>query len=166
MKLLLAAPFLLLLGLYLWLRFWVERKTATKIDGYTIKIHQGREDAWIVYSEPSGRNVTFDVYWERRNTPPKLRVEFPSTFSLTDAGSPVRPSQLTQVEIPDAHSAPTQLSPIEVGQVKERISQALTKRSIEHEFVRPQRSGWTSFENGKEIYHGGPGTIGVNDQPK
>jgi hypothetical protein len=95
-----------------------------------------------------------------------MLVEFPDTLSFADTPSPVDPRDLTRIEIPDRHSAPAQLSPQEAERVKERLSRALAQLNIQYEFVRPQRSGWTSFEDGKEIYHGGAGTIDVNDQPK
>jgi len=73
-------PVVLLLT-FLWLR--MERKTTVTIDGYTIKLRRGREFAWIVYREPSGRTLTLEVHeCLGPGNQPQVLVEFPSEIAF------------------------------------------------------------------------------------
>jgi hypothetical protein len=134
---------------FLWVS--LRRRTAVTIDGYTVKLRRDREFIWIVYCEPSGRTLTLDAHPQGRENP-QLLIDFPSDIAFYQREAPPLKSAAMKLDIPDAPSSPVDAK--EAIRVQGRISQGLTRLKIQHEFVRPMRSGWTSFEDGKEIYHG------------
>ena len=138
----------LLLGASVWAS---RRRTATTIDGYTIKLRRDREFVWVVYREPSGRVLTLEAHSQDRE-PSKLWVDLPSEIALYEREPPLLGARTPKLDQPG--TTPASVGSEEATQIRERISQGLTRMKIQHEFVRPMRSGWTSFENGKEIYHG------------
>lgn len=63
-------------------KLFIRQKKVTKIDGCTIRFFGMREEAVIEYTEPSGRTLTFDAYWQSQQKDKKviLAVEFPPAF--------------------------------------------------------------------------------------
>ena len=152
-----------LVALFVWLGVRTRRMTLIKVEGCTIMIRDDGDITSIVYREPSGDSVTVEAYWVSRKNPRKMNVEFPSTLSFGEVLSPSPSGEVTQLGIPKTRSLPTPLPESKVAEIRERISQGLTKLKILHDFVRPQLSGWTSIEDGKEIYHGTDGVIQDRD---
>jgi hypothetical protein len=141
--------------LFCLLMIFLRQRTVAKIDGCTIKFRGMREEATIYYCEPSGRTLTFDAYWSSpKNREVVLQVEFPVVLSVPEVGQPREQESIERLEIPEIPSVRTQLSSTQRDEIKGRVSRALTKLKITHTFVAPQQFGWTSFEHGKEIYHG------------
>jgi hypothetical protein len=131
----------------------MRRKTTATIDGYTVKLRRDRDFAWVVYREPSGRTLTLEAHdWLGPGNKPKVLVDFPSEIAFSEKESPPVRDGATKVDIPATPSSA--MSERDTTQVQRRISEGLTRLKIQHEFTRPRRSGWTSFEDGKEIYHG------------
>jgi hypothetical protein len=156
MKILLSVV-LTIFALYQWEQIRWRRRTSSKVDGCTLWLREDRDIAWLVYSEPSGKMLTFEVHRSGRRKNEPMLVDFPSILPVPELPQRKLDGQLVRLEIPDTHSS--QLSQAEADLVRERISRGLTQLKIPHEFVRPQLSGWTSFEDGNEIYRGGPGVI-------
>jgi hypothetical protein len=124
-----------------------------EIDGATIQLREMWKDvAFVEYSEPLRQTLTFEAYWITKGDANVLRVEFPVELSFDEGRQPRKQETIEHLDIPDTPSE--RLLPKQRAEVKNRVSQGLTKLKIAHEFVAPQRSGWTSFEDGKEIYHG------------
>jgi hypothetical protein len=143
---------LLIAVLLVFLLVRMRRKTAVTIDGYTIKFLRGRDFAWVVYREPSGRTLTLEAHdWLGPGNKPEVLVDFPSEITFWEESHPVN-SGTMKLDIPDTRSSP--ISKDKAILVQERISAGLTRLNIQHEFASPRRSGWTSFEDGREIYHG------------
>lgn len=144
---------LLIVLLFVFLLVRMRRKTTVKIDGYTIKLCRDRDFVWIVYREPSGRTLTLEAHdWRGPENQPRMLVDFPFEIAFCTDKLPQVKYGTWKLEIPDTPSSP--ISGQEATKVQERISEGLTRLKIQHEFTRPKRSGWTSFEGGKEIYHG------------
>ena len=153
----------LLFGLYLWLRL-LRRKTIAEVEGCTIEVHRGVETGWIVYREPSGGSITLDAHLEFRGRPRKISIEFPALL-MREELSPISPWYGgSQSGILDGSVSRTAPSEVLANEVRDRISRGLAKLKIACEFAPP--SGWKSFENGKQIDHGGPGVIRIDAQPK
>jgi len=150
---------LALFVLFVWVGIRIKRTTIAKLKDCTVKVRHDRDTTWIVYREPSGDTVTVEAYWVSRKNPRKMRVEFPSTLSFAEAPPPPSSGDIAQLNVPEKHSSPPLLPESKVDEIRERISQGLTKLEILHDFVRPQLSGWTSIEDGKEIYHGTDGVV-------
>jgi hypothetical protein len=141
---------IVLLPVFLLIR--MRRKTTVTIDGYTIKVHRDRDFAWIVYREPSGRTLTFEAHdWLGPGNKPKLLVDFPPEMAFSEE-LPALKDGAMKLDIPVTPTSA--ISEQEATQVQKRISEGLTRLKIQYEFTRPKRSGWTSFEDGKEIYRG------------
>ena len=153
-----------LIGLYLGLRISGWRRTTTEVDGCRIEFHRGAEIAWIVYREPSVGSINFDAHIDSRGPSRKIGVEFP-TLLTREERSPISPqnegSHSGILGGPVSRTAPSEVL---ANEVRDRVSRGLVKLKIGCEFVPP--SGWTSFENGKQIDHGGPGVIRIDAQPK
>jgi hypothetical protein len=144
---------LLIVLLLVFLLVRIRHKTTVAIDGYTIKLRRDRDFAWIVYREPSGRSLTLEAHdWLGPGNKPELLVDFPSEIAFYEEELPPVRGGTMKLDIPGAPSP--LLSKEEASLVQERISEGLTRLKIQHEFARPRQSGWTSFEDGKEIYHG------------
>jgi hypothetical protein len=140
----------LILGtFFLWYR--IRRKTSVTVDGCTIRFWRGRDFAWVMYREPSGRNLTLEAHPLRLGTQSSLLVEMPDQISFYEGKRPEDERATPGLNIPDTPSSP--VSKEETSLVRERISKGLNRMEIQYEFVRPRRSGWTSLEDGKEIYH-------------
>jgi hypothetical protein len=122
-------------------------------DNYRITLGRGRDIAWITYREPSGRTLTLEAHdWRGSQNQPLLLVDIPPEIVFYKDESPPARSGPIGLDIPASPSRP--ISKEEAARVKERISEWLTRSKIQHEFAPPRRDGWTSFENGREIYHG------------
>jgi hypothetical protein len=137
--------------LFLFLIFH-QPKIVTKVDGTIIKIRRRYGNKAIVdYCEPSGIAFRFDAYWvsssqEGENV---LRVEFPTELYIPEIGER-KQEAIERLDIPKTPSM--QMSSTQRDEVKNKVSHALRNLKIAHEFLAPRRSGWTSFEDGKEIY--------------
>ena len=61
---------------------FIRQKRVTKVDGCTIRFFGMREEAVIEYTEPPGRTLIFDAYWQSQKKGKKviLAVEFPRGF--------------------------------------------------------------------------------------
>ena len=128
-------------------------KEIAEIQGTTIQFRERwKDEAFVEYSEPLGQTLIFDAYWASKNNAKILRVEFPTELSVNDGKETPTKEAIMHLGIPDSPSV--RMSSMQRDEVKDRVSRGLTKLKIAHEFVSPQRSGWTSFEDGKEIYHG------------
>ena len=128
-------------------------KTRVMVDGYTIKLRRDRDFVWIVYREPSGRALTLEAHdWRGPQNQPEVLIDFPEEIALYEADLPSVSSVTMELDIPDTPSLP--ISKEEAILVQKRISEGLTRLKIQHEFTPPRRTGWTSFEDCKEIYRG------------
>ena len=148
---------LFVIGITLFLLFFLlvflRQKYSTKVDKATIRFRQiWRESALVEYSEP-GLSLTFDAYWlsSSENGKNILRVEFPTELSVPESRQH-KPNAIERLDIPETPG--TRMSSTQQNEIKNKVSRALKDLKIVHEFLAPQRSGWTSFEDGKEIYHG------------
>jgi hypothetical protein len=131
----------------------MHKRKARAADSYTITIGRGRDIASLTYREPSGRTLTLEVHdWRRPQNQPMLLVDFPLEVVFYEDGSSPAGKGPIKLDIPDSPSQP--ISHEEATRLKERISEWLTRSKIQHEFAPPRRHGWTSFEKGREIYHG------------
>jgi len=129
------------------------RKTTVTIDSYTIKLRRDGDFAWIVYRASAGRTLTFEAHdWMGPGNQPRLLVDFPSEIAFCEEELPPVKDGTIKLNIPTTPSSP--ISEREAIQVQKRISEGLTRLKIQYEFTHPKRSGWTSFEDGREIYHG------------
>jgi hypothetical protein len=144
---------LLIALLLIFLLVQMRRKTTVTIDGCTIEFHLDRDFVWVVYSEPSGRTLTLEAHdWQGPGNQPEVLVDFPSEISFNgEESNPVK-NGTTKLDVSNTPSSP--ISKEQAILVQGRISAGLTRLKIQHKFARPKRSGWTSFEEGKEIYHG------------
>jgi len=135
---------------------FIRQKRVTKVDGCTIRFFGMREEAVIEYTEPPGRTLIFDAYWQSQKKGKKviLAVEFPADLSVPKVDQLRKQEALERLDIPDTPSIQIQFSAIERDEIKRRVSWGLNQLKITHTFARPQRFGWTNFEDGKEIYHG------------
>lgn len=134
---------------------FVNKRTITKIDGCSVEIRGKYEDAVVEYKEPSGQTLIFDAYWARpKRGKATLEVEFPVELSVAESETTVAQEAIERLAIPEMPSVRKQIPSTQRDEIKDRVSRALKELDIPHEFIRPQRSGWTSFEDGKEIYHG------------
>jgi hypothetical protein len=144
----LAMSALLLLAL---LGLKARRRTEASIDGCTIKFSRDRDFAWVSYREPSGRTLTLDAYPSRHGDQRSLWVEFPAEVVFWEGVFPSEhPTANFNISVSPGQPIPEE----EADLVRRRISGGLTRMKIPHEFISARRSGWTSFENGKEVYHG------------
>jgi hypothetical protein len=144
---------LLLVLLLVFLLVRTRRKTSVTIDGYTVKLWRDRDFVWIVYRDPSTRTLTLEAHdWLGPGNQPEALVDFPTEIAFCEGeSSPVKGGAM-KLDIQDARLS--RISEEEAIFVQERISAGLTRLKIRHEFTRPRRSGWSSFENGREIYQG------------
>ncbi|HSS96163.1 MAG TPA: hypothetical protein VLK33_04005 [Terriglobales bacterium] len=108
------------------------------------------------YIEPSGRTLTFDAYWRspQKDRTVVLDVAFPAELAVPENDEPRKHEAIERLGIPKTPSVQTQIPSTRRDEIKDRVSRGLKKLTIAHAFVSPQRFGWTSFEDGKEIYHG------------
>ena len=133
----------------------IRQSGVTRVDGCTIKLRGIREGHWLEYVEPSGRTFTFDAYWSRpKDAMATLEVEFPSELSITEGETPRTQEVIQGLTIPETPNEWRQIPTTQMDEIRDRVSRALTTLGVAHKFVRPMKSGWTSFEDGKEIYHG------------
>jgi hypothetical protein len=151
----LAAIVFVLVAVYYWLKLRDRKKNTVEVEGCVIRILMGREDGIVTYRDGAGRKLEFDAFWSGigRSDEWLLQVEFPADLSLPEVlperigGPPIG------LEIPSTPSSPVPLSRSEVDDVKKRLSKSLTALGIRYQLIHPQASGWTSFEDGKEIHH-------------
>jgi hypothetical protein len=148
---LIVALFAALMLIYIGARMY--KRKLLVADSYTITLGRGRDIASLTYREPSGRTLTLEVHdWRGSQNQPLLLVDFPLEVVFYEDGLSLAREGPIKLDIPDSPSQP--ISEEEAARVKERISAWLTRLKIQHEFAPPRRDGWTSFENGKEIYRG------------
>ncbi len=134
---------------------FLRRENVARVDGCTIKVRGMWEDAFVEYSEPCGRKFTFDAYWSRpKGGKVTLQIEFPAELSVILNETIRTQEAIERLAIPGTPGVWRQIPSTQKDEIRDRLSRAMTKLVIAHEFIRPQKFGWTSFEDGKEIYHG------------
>jgi len=82
-----------------------------------------REEAVIEYTEPSGRTLTFDAYWQSQQKDKKviLAVEFPTHFSVPKVDQQPKQEALERLDIFDTPSIQIQFSSTEREEIRDRF---------------------------------------------
>ena len=98
------------------------------------------EEEGIEYTEPSGRRLTLDAYWQSQQKDKKviLAVEFPTDLSVPKVDQQRKQETSERLDIFDKASIQIQFSSTERDEIRDRVSRGLKQLKITHTTTRPQ----------------------------